>query len=149
MPSLSASLKKLLGRTKLAVMPEDYFLIHLPVDARPIPAEWYRPATTRFAAFIREPEGITLIVPRRKWLRMQNLFEKYEVTGPMKVVTFDIKLALVVYGYIAAISNVLAAAKISIVPISSYHRDHVVVRKEDLPRTVRLLRQFLQSCKKN
>ncbi len=147
MAPLSQELKDLFGRTKLVVLPEDYYLIHLPVDAKPIPGEWYRPATTRFAVFIREPEEITLIVARRKWLRMQNLFDKYRVAGPMKVMTFDIKLSLVVYGYIAAISRVLAEDKISVIPISAFHRDHILVQKQDLPRSVRLLRHFLQSCK--
>jgi hypothetical protein len=148
MAPLSPDLKRLFGRTKLVVLPEDYFLIHLPVDAKPIPGEWYRPATTRFAVFIREPDEITLIVARRKWLRMQNIFDDYRVAGPMKVITFDIKLSLVVYGYIAAISRVLADNKISVVPISAFHRDHILVHKTDLPRSVRYLRQFLQSCKK-
>ena len=35
MAALSADLKKLLARTKLAVLPEDYYLIHLPLDTRP------------------------------------------------------------------------------------------------------------------
>jgi len=140
--------RKLLAKTKLVVMPEDYFLIRLPVDAKPIPGEWYRPATTRFAVFIREPKEITLVVARRKWLRMQNIFEKYEVSGPMKVITFDIKLPLAVYGYIAAVSRALADAKISVLPMSSFNRDHILVLKKDLPRSVRLLRQLVQDFKK-
>ena len=139
---------KLLGKTKLVVLPEDYFLIRLPVDTKPIPGEWYRPATTRFAVFIREPKEITLVVPRRKWLRMQNIFEKFEVSEPMKVITFDIKLSLAVYGYIAAISKVLAEAKVSLLPMSSFNRDHILVSKKDLPRSIRLLRQFLLQHKK-
>jgi len=148
MAALPANLKKLFARTKLVVLPEDYLLISLPADARPIPGEWYRPATTRFGAFIREPKEITLIVTRRKWLRMQNVFKQHEVSGPMKVITFDIKLSLAVYGYLAALSRVIADDKISLVPISSFHRDHILVAKQDLPRTVRVLRQFLQSCKR-
>ena len=140
----STDLKKILARTKLVVMPEDYYLIRLPVDAKPIPGEWYRPATTRFAAFIREPDEITLIVARRKWLRMQNLFEKYKVSGPMKVITFDAKAPVIANGYLAVISSVLAEAKIGFVPISTFNHNHIVVQKADLPRTVRLLRQFLQ-----
>jgi len=66
----------------------------------------------------------------------------------MKVITFDIKLSLAVYGYLAALSRVIADDKISLVPISSFHRDHILVAKQDLPRTVRVLRQFLQSCKR-
>jgi hypothetical protein len=146
MPAPRADVRKLLAKTKLVVLPEDYFLIRLPVDVKPIPGEWYRPATTRFAVFIREPKEITLVVPRRKWLRMQNIFDEFEVSGPMKVITFDIKLSLAVYGYIAAISRVLADAKISVLPMSSFNRDHILVSKKDLPRSVRLLRQYLLDC---
>ena len=44
---------------------------------------------------------------------------------------------------LAQVSRVLADAKISLMPVSSFHRDHILVRKKDLPRSVRLLRQFL------
>lgn len=118
-------------------------MIRLPVDTKPISGEWYRPATTRYAVFVREPKDITLIVPRRKWLRMQHMFKKPQVSEPMKVIIFDIELGINVYGFIAAISQVLAEAKISLMPVSSFHRDHILVRKKDLPRSVRLLRQFL------
>jgi hypothetical protein len=147
MPALSANIKKLLARTKLVVLPEDYYVVELPVDAKQIPGEWYRPATTPFAVFIREPRQITLIVNRRKWLRMQNIFEKYSVHGPVKVVTFDVKLSMVARGYMATVGTVLAEAKLSAVPISSFARDHMIVPKTDLPRTVRVIRQFLEGCR--
>jgi len=147
MAALSANIKKLLARTKLVVLPEDYFVVQLPLDAKLIPGEWYRPATTRFAVFVREPKQITLIIARRKWLRMQNIFEKYDVHGPVKVVTFDVKLSMVAPGYMATIGTILAEAKLSAVPISSSNRDHIIVPKADLPRTVRVIRQFLESCR--
>lgn len=148
MPELTPELRELFARTKLVVLPEDYYMVRLPVDAKPLPGEWYRPATTRFATFIRDSEEITLVVPRRKWLRMHSLFETFELSKPMKVVTFDVKLALNVYGYIAAVGAVLADARISILPMSSFNRDHIVIAKEDLPRAVKVLRHFLQDCKK-
>ena len=148
MAAYSENLRKIFRRTKLVVLPEDYLMIRLPVDAKPIPGEWYRPLTTRYAVFVREPKDITLIIPRRKWLRMQAMFAKSQVSEPMKVVIFDIELGINVYGFIAAMSKVLADARISIMPVSSFHRDHILVRKADLPRTVRLLRQFLQGFQK-
>jgi len=148
MAAFNANLRKLFGRTKLVVLPEDYLMIRLPVDTKPIPGEWYRPLTTRYAVFVREPKDITLIVPRRKWLRMQTMFSKSQVSEPMKVIILDIELGVNVYGFIAAISQVLAAGKICIMPVSSFHRDHILVHKKDLPRSVRLLRQFLQGFKK-
>jgi hypothetical protein len=146
MAVLNAELKQLLVRTRLSVLPEDYFVIRLPLDSKLIPGEWYRPATTRFALFIREPKEISLIVARRKWLRMQSIFDKYEVSGPMKVIAFDRKISMVVPGYMASIGNILAESGIRAVPVSTLSSDHILVQKSDLPRTVRLLRHFFQSC---
>jgi hypothetical protein len=144
----SPELQRLFARTKLSVLPEDYYMVHLPGDAKPIPGEWYRPATTRFGAFIREPREITLIVSRRKWLRMQRIFDKYEVSEALKVIIFDVVLPMTLSGFVAAITERLAEARISVLPISSYHRDHILVHKKDLPRAVRILRTFLVSFRK-
>src|ERR1019366_3945143 len=103
MAVLSAELKDLLVRTKLSVLPEDYLVIRLPLDSKPIPGEWYRPATTRFAVFIRETKETSLIVSRRKWLRMQSIFDQSIVSEPMKFIAFDVKFAMVVPGYMSAI----------------------------------------------
>jgi hypothetical protein len=144
----SAELKKLLVRTNLVVFPEDYVIVYLPVGIQAIPGEWFRPATTQFAAVVQEPKLITMVVPRRKWLRMQNMFDKYDVSGPYKVISFDVKLSLVTSGYMAAIGSVLREAKLSALPISSFKHDHIIVPKTELPRTVKVLRDFLASCKK-
>ncbi|MDD1678818.1 MAG: ACT domain-containing protein [Methanomicrobiales archaeon] len=148
MPAISADLRKLLIRTNLVIFPEDFVVVYLPSNIKAIPGEWFRSATTRFAVVIQEPKTITMIITRRKWMRMQNMFEKYEVNGPLKVITFDVKLSFAAKGYMAAIGSVLTEANISAVPISSLKRDHILVSKADLPRTVRVLREFLSSCKK-
>jgi hypothetical protein len=148
MPALSAELKELLARTNLIVYPEDYVIVYLPVGIQAIPGEWFRPATTRFAVVIQEPKVITMIVPRRKWLRMQSMFDQYDVNGPMKVIAFDVKLSMVTSGYMAAIGSVLRQSKISALPISSLKNDHILVPKSDLPHAVKVLRKFLESCKK-
>jgi len=147
MRTISAELKKTLARTSLVVFPEDYVVVYLPVGIQAIPGEWFRPATTRFAAVIQEPKVITMVIPRQKWLRMQNMFEKYDVNGPYKVVSFDVKLSLVVRGYMAAIGSVLRESKISALPISSFKHDHIIVPKAELPHAVKVLRNLLNSCK--
>jgi hypothetical protein len=148
MARLSKELKGLLARTKLVVFPEDYVVVYLPLDGPYIPGEWFRPATTRFAAVIQEPNVITMVIPRRKWLRMKNIFDKYDVNGPLKVISFDVKLSLPASGYMSAIGTVLTNSDISAIPIFSFKGDHIIVPKADLPRTVKVLREFLAGFKK-
>jgi len=148
MTAISAEIKKLLTQTNLVVFPEDYIAVYLPTGIKTIPGEWFRPDTTRFAAVIQEPKLITMIVPLRKWLRMQNMFEKYDVSGPLKAITFDVKLSLVAGAFRVTIASALADANINSIPISSFKRYHVVVPKADLPRTVKVLRKLFDSGKK-
>jgi hypothetical protein len=144
---ISAELKQLLTRANLIVFPEDYVIVHLPIGVKAIPGEWFRPSTTRFAAVIQEPKLVTMVVPRQKWMRMQNMFEKFELNGPYKVISFDVKFSLVASGYMAAIGAVLRESKISALPISSFKEDYLIVPKAELPRAVKVMRSFLTSCK--
>ena len=136
MRTISAELKQLLARTNLVVFPEDYVIVYLPIGIQAIPGEWFRPDTTRFAAVIQEPKLITMVVPRQKWLRMQSMFEEFDLNGPYKVISFGVKLG-----------SVLRESKISALPISSFKHDHIIVPKEELPHAVKVLRSFLDSCK--
>jgi hypothetical protein len=148
MVELSAELKELLTQTNLIVFPEDYVIVYLPISIQAIPGEWFRPATTRFAVVIQEPKVITMVVPHRKWLRMQGMFDKYDVNGPFKVISFDVKLSLASSNYMCAIGSILTESNINIIPISSFKGDHIIVPKTDLPRTMKILRDFLHHCKK-
>jgi hypothetical protein len=148
MAELPTELKELFTKTNLIVFPEDYVIVYLPISIQAIPGEWFRPATTRFAVVIQEPKVITMVVPRGKWLRMQGMFDKYDVNGPFKVISFDVKLSLVASGYMCAIGSILTESNISAIPISSFKGDHIIVPKADLPRTMKRLRDFLHHCKK-
>jgi hypothetical protein len=148
MIELSTELKELFTQTNLIVFPEDYVIVYLPIGIQTIPGEWFRPATTRFAVVIQEPKVITMVVPRGKWLRMQGMFDKYDVNGPFKVISFDVKLSLVASGYMCTIGSLLTESNINVIPISSFKGDHIIVPKADLPRTMKLLRDFLHHLKK-
>jgi hypothetical protein len=148
MTAISAELRELLIHTELLVFPEDFVVVYLPQNIKAISGEWFRTATTRFALMIQEPKMITMVIPRRKWLRMQNLFEKFEVSGPWKVIRLKVKQSTGVAGYLAVFESVLKDLKIPFIPVSTLKTSHILVPKSDLPRAVRLLRDFLENCKK-
>jgi hypothetical protein len=148
MPAISAELRELLIHTELLVFPEDFVVVYLPHNIKAISGEWFRTATTRFALMIQEPKMITMVIPRRKWLRMQNLFEKFEASGPWKVIRLKVKQSTGVADYLAAFESVLNDLKIPFIPVSTLKTNHILVPKSDLPRAVRLLREFLENYKK-
>lgn len=146
MPAISAELRELLIQTDLIVFPEDYVVVYLPHEIKAISGEWFRQATTRFAVVIQEPKMITMIIPRRKWLRMQNIFEKYEVNGPWKVIRLKLKQTPST-SYLATIGSVFKDSKFNVIPVSTLKNNNLLVPKSDLPRAVRMLRDFLEKYK--
>jgi hypothetical protein len=148
MASNSGIQKNLFCHTKMIVFPEDYFAIRLPMDSKTVLSDWFRPATTRFAIFFRDPREIHLVVSRRKWLRMQSIFPKRELSGPMKVICFDPKLSKSIPDYMYAIGKILVENKLNAIPVSSLSRDHLLVPKSELPKAIKLFRKFMASCKK-
>ncbi|MBN2241828.1 MAG: ACT domain-containing protein [Acidobacteria bacterium] len=143
MPAISAELKELLTETELAVFPEDFVVVYLPQNIKAISGEWFRPATTRFALVIQEPKTVTLVIPRRKWLRMQNIFENYEANGPWKVIHFKVNKSPVPPGYLATMGSALKDSGIRSIPVSTLKNTYILVPRPDLPRAVRLLRDFV------
>jgi len=140
MPEPTAQLRKQLGLIRLKLLPEDYFFIQLPPDAKAIPGEWYGPATTRFAAFVRDAEAITLIVARQKWLGMRNLFPKFWVSKKARVIRLDLRRLKDPTHYVPTIGRTLVEAGIVTAPMASLHALYVLVAREDLPKAIRVLR---------
>ena len=143
MPELTAKLRKELDLIQIKVLPEDYIFVRLPPDAKAIPGEWYRPATTRFAVFIRDPEEITLIVAQRKWMGMRNLFRKCRVSRKVRVVMLDLRRVKHPARCLPIIGRAFVEAGLATAPLASAHAVHVLVRRENLPKTIRVLRGLL------
>jgi hypothetical protein len=143
----SADLRALFAGTQMTVLPEDYAVAYVPLNSKQIPGEWFHPATTRFLVVIREEDRFVLVLPRAKWQKMKSLFEAVEVEGPLRVIALDAGSTKFVPGYLTQIGAVMTAEKIRTFPISSFRRNHLLVQKPDLPRTVKALREFIERCK--
>jgi hypothetical protein len=142
----SADLRALFAGTQLTVLPEDYVVAYVPLESKQLSGEWFHPATTRFLVVIREEDRFVLVLPRAKWLKMKSLFKNVEVEGPLRVIALDAGSTKFVPGYLTQLGAVMTAAMIRTFPISSFRRNHLMIQKPDLPRTVKVLREFIERC---
>ena len=147
MGSSEADFKVSFANARVSVLPDEFVVIFLPLETEPLPPEWYRPMGTRFGATIRGPEETVLVVSKRKWLRMQSIFPKFELEGPFKVIELVLDAEKPIPGYLSQLGAVLAESQIRAFPISSLRRNHILVQKRDLPRTVRILRKLVEQSK--
>ncbi|MCK5670788.1 ACT domain-containing protein [Candidatus Bathyarchaeota archaeon] len=78
---------------------------------------------------------------------MEHLFRSSEVEGPYRTITFDIVLDLSLVGFLSVVSAVLAESGISIYALSTYLRDHILVKSSQADETVRVLDELIMRCR--
>ena len=67
--------------------------------------------------------------------------------GNFRLLTFDVTLDFNVVGFTAEVAKILAAANISIVALSAFSRDHLLIKQADLAATLKILGQYVaEAC---
>ena len=102
---------------------------------------------TGFVSLTRDKDEITLIVGQDDWLLMAEKFPGSQVQLRRKMIRFDTVLDFSIVGFIAEISRALADADISILSLSTYRTDAVLVHEASYDRAVAAVRSALVTIK--
>jgi hypothetical protein len=89
----------------------------------------------RAFANICDKSEITVIIEERQYQAEDVL----EVEPGWKIITFDMVLPFGLVGFMARVSGALAKAGISLFAISAYSTDHILIKKENLSRSIEIL----------
>ena len=119
-------------RLTLDLLPERLAICLLPPDA-PL-AQWA--LDCKFVTVSRTPEELSIIVPENQVppeVKCEKHFRALKVKGPLE---FN------AVGILASLTGPLAEAGISIIAISTYLTDYILVRQKDFEKTVKTL----QNC---
>ncbi len=100
-----------------------------------------------FSALILDKDEITLWVTTDLWESIRPLVTVVEVSPPYRLITFDITLDLTLVGYMAVVATVLAEAGISIMTVSAFSRDHILVAENDFERAWDALWAWIRQCR--
>ena len=98
---------------------------------------------TGFISLTRDKDEITLIVAQDDWLVMAEKFPGSQVQLRRKMIRFDAVLDFSIVGFIAEISRALADADVSILSLSTYRTDAILVHEASLDRAVAAVRSAL------
>jgi hypothetical protein len=96
-----------------------------------------------FVSMTRDKEEITLIVAENVWQQIAKRFPGAKAQGGRRLIRFDTVLDFSVVGFIAEISRALAEADISILSISTYSTDAVLVHESRFDEAVNAVKQAL------
>ena len=82
-----------------------------------------------FVSVTRDKEEVTLIVAEEYWRHIADRFPQAQAELERRMIRFDTVLDFSVVGFIAEISRALAEVGISILSISTYRTDAVLVHE--------------------
>ena len=139
--TVEKTVSELLRETKVEVAPANYALIGLRHQ------DWTRllenpelsPRADAPFMIFRDQREVTLLIEEDDWKRIRHAARDAKVEGGYRLVTLDIELPWNVVGYLAQVTNILAAAGFSVGALSSFSRDHLLIKQNDLGSALRVL----------
>jgi hypothetical protein len=100
-----------------------------------------------FVSLTRDKEEITLVVAEDLWRKLAPRFPGAVAQERRRLIRFDTVLDFSVVGFIAEISSALAEADISILSISTYRTDAVLVHESRFDDAINAIKQALVTLK--
>jgi hypothetical protein len=132
---------ELLSRARVSVAPPVFYLVGLQH------AEWSRllenpelsPRADAIFMLLKDPYEVTLLLEESDWRTMRHAARDATVEGGFRLLTFDIVLEWTVTGFLAHVTTLLAQAGISCGALSSFSRDHLLIKQDELAKALRIL----------
>jgi hypothetical protein len=132
---------ELLQQAKVEVAPETYVLVGLRH------ADWARllenpelsPRAGSNFMLLRDPFEVTLLVEESDWRAMRHAARDARAEEGFRLVTLDVELGWDVVGFLAHVTQILAAANVPVGALSAFSRDHLLIKQDDLGTALRVL----------
>ena len=136
---------ELLRRSRVEIAPETFFLISLPHQ------EWLKLLETpelspRMSApfmIFRDKWEVTLLLDEIDFGTVRHAVRDAKTEGNFRLLSFDVELDFSVVGFLAEVTRILAEAEISVVALSAFTRDHVLIKQMDLSKTLNVLGEYV------
>jgi uncharacterized protein len=134
MSSPISDVQDLLRQAKVEVAPATYVIAGLRH------ADWVRllenpelsPKTDAPFMILRDSSEVTLVVEEEDWQRIRHAVRDAKVETGYRLVTLDVVLPWNTVGFLARITEILAAVNVSVGVLSSFSRDHLLIKQADL-----------------
>lgn len=123
----------------------EYVMVSLPARAITLAAAILAEINDPFGCLIVDKDEVTLTIPAECLEDYRERLRHAHFSEPMRLITFDIVLPPTLTGFMAFVADLLAQAKIPIIPIGAYHRDHLLVSAEHFQKAWQLLKDKQQA----
>lgn len=137
---------KLLRQTRVEVAPETFNLVSLRRE------DWLKllenpelsPRMSAPFMIFSDKWEVTLLLDEIDFGTIHHAVRDAKTEGNFRLLSFDIELDFNLVGFIAEVSRILADANISIVALSAFSRDHILIKQNDLSKALKVLGEFVE-----
>lgn len=136
---------ELLQKTSVTVMPGTFILVSLQHDAwlKLLEDPALSPRMTAPFLIFRDQHELTMLLDETDYGTMRHALRDTKVQRNFRLLTFETVMDFAVVGFLAEVSRILAEAGISIVAISAFSRDHILIAQDDLADALKALGPYV------
>ncbi len=153
MSELEPRLRALFAATQLESDALEYTLVKLPLSKRgTVLAALAEYGGDEYSgeplAIMVEPQEVSVLLASAMWRRLAASYE-FEQQGQeegWRRLTLRVTVPLDVFGYLAPLASLLAAAGVPLYVVSAYSTDHIFVQQAHYETASRVLRDFFAAC---
>lgn len=136
----------LLKKTLVEVSNETFFLISLDFQ------KWLKllenpalsPRGSAPFMILRDKHEVTLLLDEIDYTSVRENISDAKIERGFRLLTFNIELDWNTVGYFSLISKILADNQIAIGAISAFSRDHILIKQQDLAKTLKVLGDYIE-----
>lgn len=140
------NIQELLKKTRVEVSPETFTLVSLTEE------NWHKllenpelsPRMTAPFMIFKDKFETTLLLDEIDFANIRDSIKDAKTQGNFRLLTFDIEMDFNVVGFLAEVSRILAEAEISIVALSAFSRDHILIKQQDLSNALKVLGNYVE-----
>lgn len=131
----------ILRETRVAVSPDTFALVSISAEDWPrvISDPDRSPRMTAPFMIFKDGFEVTLMLDEADLANMRPALDAARVENGFRLLTFETAMDFNVVGFMADVAGILAEADISIIPVSSFSRDHILVKQNDLAAALKAL----------
>lgn len=137
---------ELLAHTRVVVEPERLVWVSLP----PSEAGAVQRRADRFHApfcLSFAPHEVSVVCREVEWGHAGRGLRVRALQGGYRMITLEVELRMDVVGYLRVVTDRLAREGVPVSVVSTFHRDHLLVREEDVNRARAALESLVADCR--
>lgn len=137
---------ELLKSAKVEVAHETFFLVSLPHNdwLKLLESPELSPRMSAPFMIFRDKWEVTLLLDETDFGTIRHQIRDMKTAGNYRLLSFDVELDFSVVGFLAEVARILAEAEISIVALSAFSRDHILIKQMDLSKALKVLGEYVE-----